>query len=164
MSLLHDCCRTDYMQTNSPATKLPENKELQKPSTTVQCRFVVKRFCHCRPSAMALCRIRHHQMSAANSQTPFPHLVWRIAQDFKETCASRELLPEMLADQRHLTGWYVWRHQPDPDSQLACCRSTEFKTCHHGKHLLVNIILFFFPVPTLLVPPHGVKQYLSIWL
>lgn len=64
---------------NSPATKLPENKELQKPFTTVQCHSDVKKLCHCRPIAMALCRIRHHQMSAANSQTPFPHLVWRTA-------------------------------------------------------------------------------------
>lgn len=151
MSPLHDCCRTDYMQTNSPATKLPENKELQKPSTTVQCRFVVKKFCQGRPSAMALCRIRHHQMSAANSQTPFPHLVWRIAQDFKETCASRELLLGMLADQRHLTGWYVWRHQLEPDSQLACAGVQNLRPATMGNILSTSFFsssqyqLFWFP-------------------
>lgn len=134
-------CPCSMTAANSPATKLPENKELQKPSTTVQRHSDMKKLCHCRPTAMALCRIRYHKMSAANSQTPFPHLVWRTAMG-------------MLAEgQWHLIGWYVWRHQPDPDSHLACCRSTEFKNCHHGKHFLVNIIFLFFPLPTVLVSP-----------
>lgn len=137
------CSMTAAEQTsaNSPVTKLPENKELQKSSTTVQRHSDMKKLCHCRPIAIALCRIRHHKMSAANSQTPFPHLVWRAAMG-------------MLAEgQWHLTGWYVWRHQPDPDSHLARCRSAEFKNCHHGKHFLVSIIFLFFPLPTVLVSP-----------
>lgn len=133
------------------SNKLPENKELRKPFTTVHCHVDS----HHRPTTVALCGLRHHQMPASNSQTLFQHIWYeKLLRASRQTCASKEQLLVMFAGGKwHLPDCYLCNMCNNYAKRQTVSMLQEYRIQELAivRNISLSALLFFFfPLPAVL--------------